>query len=129
MNRRPASAIQKIKAYDAVGVYVGVHRYVMGFVADEDDFGRLNGVALREHELQPVCLVLVQRVCYSVRHYKMRADDIVAHTLIHDPYVHEPLLEVVCFDKSDTGWQFVLQLSRASATVHLRGRKARMLYF
>ena len=59
VNRRPSCAVQQVETYDAVGVDVRVHRYRVGFVTDEDDFGSLDGIALGEGELQPICLIVV----------------------------------------------------------------------
>jgi hypothetical protein len=64
-----------------------------GVEARKDIRGRyLDGIILAEHELQSVHLALVQRV------------------LIHDPDVHEPFLEIVCFDEVDTRWKIGAQL-------------------
>ena len=120
MNRRPPSTIQKIETYDAVRVYVRVHRYRMGLVADKDDFGRLDGVALGEHKLQSVCLVFVERICRSVRRCESCAYMTTTLTVIHDPYIHEPLLEVVCLDKSNTRWELILQLYLTLIRLHLQ---------
>jgi hypothetical protein len=62
MYRRPPLTVKQIETYNAIRVDVRMHRDRVRIVADEDDFGGFDGIALAEGEFQPIYLSLVQRI-------------------------------------------------------------------
>jgi len=80
----PSSLVQKIEADYTVGVDVGVNRYLMFSVLNEDDFRCFYRVGVAELELEPVRLTLVQRV------------------IVEDLNIHVPLLQIDCGYKGNS---------------------------
>lgn len=88
----PALTAEQIETNDAVRIDVGMHRNRSLGRLNECDLGGLYRVLLGELELEPVDLILIQRV------------------VVQNPDIHEPFFETISRNEIDTGGQTGVQL-------------------